>query len=93
MMPSPAERSLILDDQNPWPGLYAFNEAAERFFNGREDETAELRGLVLQAPLAVLYASHPLPGGDSWSVLAIESPATSANWTLDAFAICVTALP
>jgi hypothetical protein len=44
-------------------------------------------------PVAVLYASHPLSGGDAWSVLAIESPATSANWYLDAFAICVTALP
>ena len=44
-------------------------------------------------PVAVLYASHPLPDGVSWNVLAIESPATSGNWYLDAFAICVTALP
>ena len=44
-------------------------------------------------PQAVLYGSHPLPEGAGWSVLAIESPATSTNWYLDAFAICVTALP
>jgi hypothetical protein len=44
-------------------------------------------------PVAVLYASHPGPGGDSWTVMAVESPATSMNWYLDAFAICVTALP
>jgi hypothetical protein len=29
----------------------------------------------------------------SWAVVAAESPATSANWTLSAYAICVTALP
>jgi hypothetical protein len=44
-------------------------------------------------PQAVLYGSHPLPEGEGWSMLAIESPATSTNWYLDAFAICVTALP
>ena len=45
------------------------------------------------SPLAFLYASQPSDGGDSWTVLAMESPAPSANWYLDAFAICVTALP
>jgi hypothetical protein len=44
-------------------------------------------------PVAVLYGSSPTAGGDGWSVLAIESPATTADWYLDAFAICVTALP
>jgi hypothetical protein len=45
------------------------------------------------SPYAFLYASNPSPSGDSWSVMAMESPPTSADWYLDAFAICVTVLP
>ena len=41
--------------QNPWPGLGAFDEGAEQFFNGRDEEAAELRRLVLNAPLATLF--------------------------------------
>jgi len=40
-----------------------------------------------------ITASTPGIGGDGWGVLAYESPATSANWILSAYAICVTALP
>lgn len=46
-----------LDEQNPWPGLRAFEEAAEPFFNGRREESAALRRLVMQAPLTVLFGA------------------------------------
>jgi len=51
---------LVIDEQNPWPGLGSFDESAERFFNGRTHETAELRRLVLQAPLTVLFGASGL---------------------------------
>ena len=44
-----------INEQNPWPGLAAFDERAARFFNGRDEETAELRRLVLSSPLVVLF--------------------------------------
>src|SRR5687767_10631181 len=49
-----------IDEQNPWPGLNAFDEAAQRFFNGRGNEVAELRRLVLNAPLTVLFGASGL---------------------------------
>jgi WD40 repeat protein len=49
-----------IDDQNPWPGLGAFDESAERFFNGRRTERAELRRLILHAPLTVLFGASGL---------------------------------
>jgi hypothetical protein len=49
-----------IDEQNPWPGLGAFDEAADRFFNGRRSETAELRRLVLHSPLTVLFGASGL---------------------------------
>src|SRR5206468_7357021 len=51
---------LVIDDQNPWPGLGAFDEAAQQFFNGRGNETAELRRLVLNASLTVLFGASGL---------------------------------
>src|SRR5207249_1898231 len=51
---------LVIDDQNPWLGLGAFDEAAEHFFNGRRNETAELRRLVLNASLTVLFGASGL---------------------------------
>jgi len=51
---------VVIDEQNPWPGLEAFDEASERFFNGRGTESAELRRLVLQAPLTVLFGASGL---------------------------------
>ena len=57
--PVPATRAHI-DEENPWPGLSAFDEAAERFFNGRAQETAALRRLVAQGPLTVLFGASGL---------------------------------
>jgi WD40 repeat protein len=44
-----------VDEQNPWPGLSPFEESAHAFFNGRRKEIAELRRLVLGAPLTVVF--------------------------------------
>jgi pSer/pThr/pTyr-binding forkhead associated (FHA) protein/tetratricopeptide (TPR) repeat protein len=55
-----SDTQAVVDDQNPWPGLDAFAEAAERFFNGRDNETAALRRLVLNAPLTVLFSASGL---------------------------------
>jgi WD40 repeat protein len=49
-----------IDAQNPWPGLGAFDEEAQRFFNGRRHEAAELRRLVLHAPLTVVFGASGL---------------------------------
>lgn len=49
-----------VDPENPWPGLAWFDESAEQFFNGRRREIAELRRLVLEAPLTVLFGRSGL---------------------------------
>lgn len=51
---------VVIDAQNPWPGLSAFDEGARRFFNGRDAESAELARLVSQAPLTVLFGKSGL---------------------------------
>lgn len=52
--------SSVVDAQNPWPGLSAFDESAQQFFAGRDTESAELLRLVGQAPLAVLFGKSGL---------------------------------
>ncbi len=54
------ETSYQLDADNPWPGLAWFDERAEQFFNGRTREVAELRRLVADAPLTVLFGRSGL---------------------------------
>jgi Tfp pilus assembly protein PilF len=51
---------VAIEEQNPWPGLGSFDESAERFFNGRRNESAELRRMVLNAPLTVLFGASGL---------------------------------
>ena len=51
---------VAIDEQNPWPGLGSFDEGAERFFHGRQNESAELRRLALNAPLTVLFGASGL---------------------------------
>jgi S1-C subfamily serine protease len=53
----PAQR---IDAQNPWPGLDAFDENAAQFFNGRENESAEVAHLIGQATLTVLFGKSGL---------------------------------
>ena len=55
-----SEAACRIDEQNPWPGLSAFDETAQQFFNGRRNETAELRRLVLNASLTVLFGASGL---------------------------------
>lgn len=55
----PAAR-LALDEDNPWPGLAAYDEASQRYFKGRDEDAAELQRLVHQFPLTVLYGKSGL---------------------------------
>jgi WD40 repeat protein len=50
----------LIDAENPWPGLSSFDEAAQRFFSGRDAESAELLRLVGQAPLTILFGKSGL---------------------------------
>jgi len=50
----------VIDAENPWPGLSSFDEGAQRFFSGRDAESAELLRLVGQAPLTVLFGKSGL---------------------------------
>jgi len=51
---------LRLDEDNPWPGLAAYNEASQRYFKGRDQDALELQRLVHQFPLTVLYGKSGL---------------------------------
>ena len=55
-----ATKPAKLDADNPWPGLAWFGESAAAFFNGRQREIAELKRLLLQAPLTVLFGRSGL---------------------------------
>ncbi len=44
-----------LDRDNPWPGLLAFRESDEDYFQGRKTETEDLLRLVLRERLTVLF--------------------------------------
>jgi hypothetical protein len=60
MSNEPPAVPLVIDAQNPWPGLSAFDEKAQKFFNGRDAESAELVRIVGQAPLSVLFGKSGL---------------------------------
>jgi len=49
-----------LDDDNPWPGLAAYTEAAQRYFHGRESDSAELMRLIRLSPYVALYGKSGL---------------------------------
>ena len=53
--PAPA-----LDDDNPWPGLEAFDEASRAYFHGREAEIDDLLHRIEQAPVTVLFGQSGL---------------------------------
>ena len=50
----------VVDMNNPWPGLGAFEESAKDFFRGRDAEAAELTRLVGEAALTVLFGKSGL---------------------------------
>ena len=56
----PAMDAIIIDAQNPWPGLAAYDEAASHWFKGRDDEADALLRLVQLAPLVALYGRSGL---------------------------------
>jgi hypothetical protein len=56
----PPSPRTVINAENPWPGLSAFDEAAQRFFNGRDIESSELLRLVGQAPFSVLFGKSGL---------------------------------
>jgi WD40 repeat protein len=60
MSTTPLVAGTAIDAQNPWPGLSSFDEAAQRFFSGRDAESAELVRLAGQAPLTVLFGKSGL---------------------------------
>ena len=49
-----------LDPDNPWPGLDAYEEAAQDFFHGRDAEAEELLRRVTEAPVTVLFGKSGL---------------------------------
>ncbi|MBA2708424.1 MAG: hypothetical protein H0U59_11540, partial [Gemmatimonadaceae bacterium] len=53
-----SDRQLSLED--PWPGLDAFDESAQRFFHGREAEVDELSRHVGESPVTVLFGKSGL---------------------------------
>lgn len=52
--------TLNLDEQNPWPGPAAYDEASSDFFYGRTQEASELLGLIKLAALTVVYGKSGL---------------------------------
>lgn len=50
----------MLDIENPWPGLAAYDEASSDFFHGRDQEAQELLRLIRLAPLTALYGKSGL---------------------------------
>lgn len=54
ILPVPASSPTVNAD-NPWPGLLAFREADQGYFQGRKTETEDLLRLVLRERLSVLF--------------------------------------
>ncbi len=44
-----------VSDDNPWPGLLAYNEADKKYFHGRRAESDQLFRLVMREPLTVMF--------------------------------------
>lgn len=52
--------ALELSEDNPWPGLAAYDEASQRFFHGREPDSAELLRLIRLSAFVALYGKSGL---------------------------------
>jgi WD40 repeat protein len=55
----PANR-VVVDSENPWPGLDYFGESSQAFFHGREAESDLLLSMVRHRLLTVLYGQSGL---------------------------------
>ncbi len=54
-VPQAPSGSSTVSTDNPWPGLLAFREADQGYFQGRKAETEELFRLVMRERLSVLF--------------------------------------
>ena len=54
------ERRVVVDAENPWPGLDYFAEQSQAFFHGREAESDLLLSMVRHRLLTVLYGQSGL---------------------------------
>ena len=68
---------LVPDAENPWLGLHEFDERGKDFFNGREQETADLLRRVDDARLTVLFGASGL--GKTSLLLAGLTPGLRAQ--------------
>ena len=58
---TPSSRDFTtLNDQNPWPGLAAYDETSSKFFFGRDEEADEVFRLIRLTPLTVVYGKSGL---------------------------------
>lgn len=56
VLSSPKTAGPTVDAENPWPGLLAFREGDQGYFQGRRVETEELLRLVVRERLTVLFS-------------------------------------
>ena len=54
-IPTPRAGSATVNAENPWPGLLAFREADQDYFEGRRSETEDLFRLVMRERLTVFF--------------------------------------
>lgn len=54
-IPEPRVRQATVNADNPWPGLLAFREADQAYFEGRRTESEDLFRLVMRERLTVLF--------------------------------------
>ena len=53
--PSRVIAETVVDRENPWPGLRAYNERGKEYFKGRRDIARDLRRLIVREDLVLLY--------------------------------------
>jgi hypothetical protein len=52
--------TVVIDQKRPWPGLMSFDESAQNFFFGRDQESLELLRLIKRNTLTVLFGQSGL---------------------------------
>ena len=50
-----ATTDTVVDRENPWPGLHAYDERGKDFFKGRRDVARDLLRLIIREDLVLLY--------------------------------------
>jgi len=53
--PSRVIADTVVDRENPWPGLRAYNERGKDYFKGRRDVARDLLRLIIREDLVLLY--------------------------------------